>query len=213
MKQKVLEVLKPLVASKGFKKAELEGLADLIAKNLTDASTDEEINNAVSGVLPYADLMQKIGNRYAADIEKKYEGWKKPEDVNNPTPPKPPTPPTNEEHKALTAEEIQKLIAEGIANGLKPYQEREEKNRLQALLFANEKVKTMPESFRSRYTLDKEENLDTLAAQMEADYASLKQELLKSGEFATPPTSGGGQGSSDDLIAALQAMGAKATKK
>ena len=45
-------------------------LAELIAKNLDDASTDEEINNAVSGILPYAELMQKIGNRYAADIEK-----------------------------------------------------------------------------------------------------------------------------------------------
>ena len=56
MKQKVLDILKPLVASKGFKRTELEGLAELIAKILDDASTDEEINNAVSGILPYAEL-------------------------------------------------------------------------------------------------------------------------------------------------------------
>lgn len=211
MKQKVLDVLKPLVASKGFKRAELEGLADIIAKNLTEESTEDEINNAVSGILPYAELMQKIGNRYAADVEKKYEGWVKPEENKPATPPEPPV--REEQPKGLTTEEIQKLIADGIANGLKPYQEREEKNRLQNLLFANEKVKSMPESFRSHYTLDKEENLDSLAAKMEADYANLKQELLKNGEFATPPTSGGGLGSSDDLIAALQAMGAKADKK
>ena len=208
MKQKVLDILKPLVASKGFKRTELEGLAELIAKNLDDASTDEEINNAVSGILPYAELMQKIGNRYAADIEKKYEGWVKPTSTQEP-----PAPPVDDKQpKGLTAEEIQDLIAEGIANGLKPYQEREEKNRLQNLLFSNEKVKSIPESFRSRYTLDKEENLDALATQMENDYANLKQELLKSGQFAEPPATGGG-GNSDDLIAAFKGMSERAQKK
>lgn len=208
MKQKVLDILKPLVASKGFKRTELEGLAELIAKNLDDASTDEEINNAVSGILPYAELMQKIGNRYAADIEKKYEGWVKPTPTQEP-----PAPPVDDKQpKGLTAEEIQALIAEGIANGLKPYQEREEKNRLQNLLFSNEKVKSIPESFRSRYTLDKEENLDALATQMENDYANLKQELLKSGQFAEPPATGGG-GNSDDLIAAFKGMSERAQKK
>lgn len=210
MKQKVLDILKPLVASKGFKRTELEGLAELIAKNLDDASTDEEINNAVSGILPYAELMQKIGNRYAADIEKKYEGWVKPGEKKPDTPPE--TPMKEEQPKSLTAEEIQKLIADGIANGLKPYQEREEKNRLQNLLFSNEKVKSIPESFRSRYTLDKEENLDALATQMENDYANLKQELLKSGQFAEPPATGGG-GNSDDLIAAFKGMSERAQKK
>lgn len=210
MKQKVLDILKPLVASKGFKRTELEGLAELIAKNLDDASTDEEINNAVSGILPYAELMQKIGNRYAADIEKKYEGWVKPGEKEPDTPPKATT--KEEQPKSLTAEEIQALIAEGIANGLKPYQEREEKNRLQNLLFSNEKVKSIPESFRSRYTLDKEENLDALATQMENDYANLKQELLKSGQFAEPPATGGG-GNSDDLIAAFKGMSERAQKK
>lgn len=211
MKEKVLAILKPLVASKGFKKTELEGLADIVAKNLTDASTDEEINNAVSGVLPYADLMQAVGNRYVSEIEKKYEGWIDPK-KNPPTPPTPPAPPV-EDKKAPTMEEIQKMIQDGINAGLKPYREKEESERLRSILYANDKVKSIPESFRSRYTLDKEENLDTLASQMETDYAALKQELLKSGEFAAPPSGGGGAGSSDDLIAALQAMGAKASQK
>lgn len=211
MKEKVLAILKPLVASKGFKKTELEGLADIVAKNLTDASTDEEINNAVSGVLPYADLMQAVGNRYVTETEKKYEGWIDPK-KNTPTPPTPPAPPKDDK-KMPTLEEIQKLIQDGIDAGLKPYREREESERLRSILYANEKVKAIPESFRSRYTLDKEENLETLASQMENDYATLKQELLKSGEFAAPPSGGGGAGSSDDLIAALQAMGAKASQK
>lgn len=211
MKEKVLAILKPLVASKGFKKTELEGLADIVAKNLTDASTDEEINNAVSGVLPYADLMQAVGNRYVSEIEKKYEGWIDPK-KNPPVLSTPPTPPADEP-KALTLEEVQKMIQDGISAGLKPFREREESERLRSILYANEKVRAIPESFRSRYTLDKEENLETLASQMENDYATLKQELLKSGEFAAPPSSGGGAGSSDDLIAALQAMGAKASQK
>ena len=60
MKGKVLTILKPLLASKGFSKEELESLAEIAAKNLTEASTEEEINNAASGIIPYADVMQKV---------------------------------------------------------------------------------------------------------------------------------------------------------
>ena len=212
MKEKVLAVLKPMLASKGFKKQELEGLADIVAKNLKDDSTEEEINNAAIGIVPYAELMQKVGNRYASEIEKKYEGYVKPStDKDEPDIKKEePLDKNNQTSQSLTQEQIQKMIADGIAEGLKPYREKEERTRLQSLLYANEKVKSVPESFRSRYTLDKEDNLEALAAQIETDYASLKQELLKSGEFTAPPQKGAEGGDNDDLISALKAMGEKA---
>lgn len=208
MKEKVLNLLKPLLASKGFSKEELEGLADIATKNLTDASTEEEINNVVNGIVPYADMMQKVGNRYASTVEKKYEGWVKPKD--EPTPPAPKEEPKPSENQGLSAEDIQKLVDEKVQAILKPYQERDEKQRLQNLLYSNDKVKAIPEVFRNKYSLDKEENLDTVVTQMETDYAALKQSLVTSGEFAAPPSSGSGAGDSDDLISTLQAMGAKA---
>lgn len=204
MKEKVLNLLKPLLAAKGFNKEELEGLADIASKNLTDASTEEEINNVVSGIVPYADMMQRVGNRYASTVEKKYEGWVKPQETTDTTGQKP------VEQTGMTPEDIQKLVDEKVQAVLKPYQERDERQRLQNLLYSNDKVKSIPEIFRSKYSLEKEEDLDTVVAQIETDYAALKQSLVTSGEFAAPPASGNGTGDSDDLISALTQMGSKA---
>lgn len=198
-------MLKPMLASKGFSKEELEGLAAIAAQNLTEASTEEEINNAVGGVVPYAEMMQKVANRMVTSVESKYKGWVKPTDVE----------PKSKTHEPIvepkpaspTMEEIQKLISDGIAEGLRPYREKEERNRLQSILNSHDKVKSVPESFRSRYSLEKEEDLETVASQVESDFASLKQELLKSGEFTAPPQGGGGAGESDDLIQRLHDMG------
>lgn len=207
MKQKVLSLLKPLLASKGFSKEELEGLAGIAATNLNEASTEEEINNAISGVVPYAEMMQRVANRMVSTVEAKYKGWVDPTKVE----PKP-TEPT-EPKPTLSMEDIQKLIAdrvsEGIEAGLRPIREKEEKQRLQSILYAHEKVKSVPEAFRSKYTLDSEDNLEVVASQMENDYTALRQELIKSGEFATPPQQGGMVGESDDLIQKLQNMGGK----
>lgn len=211
MKQKVLSLLKPLLASKGFNKEELEGLATIVAANLNEASTEEEINNAIGGVVPYADMMQKVANRMVSGVEAKYKGWVDPSKLEpKPAEPKPaePTPVKQVEEKPLlTAEAIQKMISDGIEAGLRPYREKEEKQRLQTILNSHDKVKSIPESFRSRYSLEKEEDLEAVASQVELDFTSLKQELIKSGEFTAPPQGGSAVGDSDDLIQRLQEMG------
>ena len=203
MKQKVLSLLKPLLASKGFSKEELEGLATIAAQNLNEASTDEDVNNAVSGVVPFADMMQRVANRMVSTVEAKYKGWVDPSKVE----------PTPEPKPAISMDDIQKMIAErvseGIEAGLRPIREKEEKQRLQSILYAHEKVKSVPEAFRSKYTLDSEDNLEVVASQMENDYTALRQELIKSGEFATPPQQGGMVGETDDLIQQFQKMGSK----
>lgn len=206
MKQKVLSLLKPLLASKGFNKEELEGLATIVAANLNEASTEEEINNAIGGVVPYADMMQKVANRMVSGVEAKYKGWVDPSKVE-PKPVEPAPVEKVEEKPLLTAEAIQKMISDGIEAGLRPYREKEEKQRLQTILNSHDKVKSIPESFRSRYSLEKEEDLEAVASQVELDFTSLKQELIKSGEFTTPPQGGSAVGDSDDLIQRLQEMG------
>jgi len=71
MKNKLLLVLKPKLANKGFSQKTLEGLAGILAPNLTEESTDEEINTAIDGVMPYAELMQAENTRYANEIKGK----------------------------------------------------------------------------------------------------------------------------------------------
>lgn len=218
MEKKLFNVLKPLVADKGLSKEEIEGLAKIYAKNLTETSTDEEINNVANGIIPIADMMQKTGNRLATSVETKYKGYVDPatlekynewlKEQGKPIVPPTPAPPAQ---PTLTAEDISKMIQESIAASLRPMQEQQEKARLSSLLSAHEKVKSIPQAFRSRYTLDKEEDLESVASQMESDYAELKQQLIRDGVFQKAPEKA--NENIDDDIQALQDMVTAAQKQ
>lgn len=203
MKQKVLKAIKPLLSSKGLSEQELESLAEIAAKNLTETSTDEEIQNVCNGLIPYADVMQRMSNRMVTAAVKKFEGWVDPKTIE--PEPQPQPKPEPQPKPGLTQEEIQKLIADGIAAGLKPFQEANERQRLSSMLNSHEKVKGIPEAFRAHYVLEKEEDLESMATRMESDYTAVKQSLIQSGEFAPAPQ-GSKTGDTDDLIERLHQM-------
>lgn len=71
MKHKLILMLKTLFASKGFSQKTLEGLADILVPNLTEESTDDEIKTAVTGIEPYANLMQSEVTRVANEVANK----------------------------------------------------------------------------------------------------------------------------------------------
>ena len=63
MKNKLVLMLKTLFASKGFSQKALEGLADYLAPNLTEESTDADLTAAIETIKPMTDLMQSEINR------------------------------------------------------------------------------------------------------------------------------------------------------
>lgn len=206
IKEKVLASCKTSFAKYGLKKDELARLVDQIVagRGLTDESTDENVTEAITAVEPYVGMMQAAFNRAVSETAKKYEGWVDPKAT--PTPPVPPTTET-----PLTAEAVAKMIAEvkndqqkavneAVAAALAPYKEREERTRLAALLQSNEKLKNVPEVFRSRYQLDKEENLDSVVEQINNDFTTMKQALVADGTFVSAPTTSTPQSEQDDFI-------------
>ena len=197
MKKKLIQVLKTLYASKGFKANELEELADVLSSSLKEDSTDEEINNVANGAESYVNMLQKVGNRYASAIEEKYKGYVKPntieEDKTKPI-----------EENSLTKEAIAKLISEGIAEAIKPIQQQRESERLSRVLSDNEKLKGIPAKFISRYKLEKEEDLDNVASQIAQDYADERKAILESLGIAEPPTSGGDADSDEGFVKLMQ---------
>lgn len=217
IKEKVLTSCKTSFAKYGLKKDELAKLVDQIvaSRGLTDESTDENVTEAITAVEPYVSMMQSSFNRAVSETTKKYEGWVDPK--ANPTPqttaPAPPVPPTTE--TPLTAEAVAKMIAEvkndqqkavneAVAAALAPYKEREERTRLAALLQSNEKLKNVPEVFRSRYQLDKEENLDSVVEQINNDFTTMKQALVADGTFVSAPTTSTPQSEQDDFIKRME---------
>lgn len=226
IKEKVLASCKTSFAKYGLKKDELAKLVDQIVagRGLTDESTDEDITEAITAVEPYVGMMQAAFNRAVSETTKKYEGWVDPKAT--PTPPTktpaPPVPPTTE--APLTAEAVAKMIAEvkndqqkavneAVAAALAPYKEREERTRLAALLQSNEKLKNVPEVFRSRYQLDKEENLDSVVEQINNDFTTMKQALVADGTFVSAPKTSTPQSEQDDFIKRMEGFAQRNTPK
>ena len=210
IKEKVLASCKTSFAKYGLKKDELAKLVDQIVagRGLTDESTDENVTEAITAVEPYVGMMQAAFNRAVSETAKKYEGWVDPKAT-----PTPPVPPATE--NPLTAEAVAKMIAEvkndqqkavneAVAAALAPYKEREERARLAALLQSNEKLKNVPEVFRSRYQLDKEENLDSVVEQINNDFTTMKQALVADGTFVSAPTTSTPQSEQDDFIKRME---------
>lgn len=197
MKKKLIQVLKTLYASKGFKANELEELADVLSSSLKEDSTDEEISNVANGAASYVNMLQKVGNRYASAIEEKYKGYVKPNATGEGN-----TKPVEE--NSLTKEAIAKLISEGIAEAIKPIQQQRESERLSQVLSSNEKLKGIPAKFISRYKLEKEEDLDNVASQIAQDYADERKAILESLGIAEPPTSGGDADSDEGFVKLMQ---------
>lgn len=213
IKEKVLASAKTSFAKYGLKKDELSKLVDQIvaSRGLTDESKDEDVTSAIMAVEPFVGMMQSSFNRAVSETTKKFDGWIDPN--NKPTPPFPPTPPVPP--TGLTQEQVQQMIAEAtkgnqkaindaVAAAIAPYKEKEERARLNDLFGKSEKLKDIPQQFRSRYQLDKEENLETLAQQCADDWTALKQSLVASGSFVEAPKATSKEDEQNDFIKKMQ---------
>jgi hypothetical protein len=210
IKDRVLSSAKTSFAKYGLKKDELSKLVDLIiaSRGLTDESKDENVTSAITAVEPYVGMMQSSFNRAVSETTKKFDGWIDPNDPNNkPTPLVPPTGLTQEQVQQMIAEASannQKAISDAVAQALAPYKEREEKARLMSLLQGNEKLKDIPEIFRTRYQLDKEENLDATVQKIVDEWTALKQGLVSSGQYVEAPKATSKADEQNDFIKAMQ---------
>lgn len=210
IKEKVLASAKTSFAKYGLKKDELSKLVDLIvaSRGLTDESKDEDVTSAITAVEPYVGMMQSSFNRAVSETTKKFDGWIDPNDPNHkPTPPVPPTGLTQEQVQQMIAEatkSTQKAVSEAVAAAIAPYKEKEERARLDDLFGKSEKLKDVPQQFRSRYQLDKEENLETLAQQCADDWTALKQSLVANGNFVEAPKATSPEDEQNDFITKMQ---------
>ena len=216
IKEKVLASAKTSFAKYGLKKDELSKLVDLIvaSRGLTDESKDEDVTSAISAVEPYVGMMQSSFNRAVSETTKKFEGWIDPNDPNHkptltvpPTNPVPSTGLTQEQVQQMIAEatkSTQKAVSEAVAAAIAPYKEKEERARLDDLFSKSEKLKDVPPQFRSRYQLDKEENLETLAQQCADEWTAFKQSLVANGIFVEAPKATSPEDEQNDFIKKMQ---------
>lgn len=209
MNKKVFNALKTLYADKGLSQTELEELAGIVGQNLSEDASEDDINNAASGVSAYVNIMQKFGNRCASAVENKYKGYVKPETTEQEK--KKPERPTPD--NVLTEERVAEMLRTGIDEALKPYKEREERQRLNGILAGQDKLKGIPSKFVGRYNLEKEEDAALLASQIEQDYAEERKAILSSLGLADIPLGNGGEPDSDEDFAKKMQDAQKALAK
>ena len=213
IKDRVLSSCKTSFAKYGLKKDELSKLVDQIvaSRGLTDESKDEDVTTAISAVEPYVGMMQSAFNRAVSETSKKYEGWIDPNDPKKQIQPTvPQVPPTGgltqeqvQQMIAAAAESNQKAISDAVAAALAPFKEKEQKAYLTNILQGNDKLKDIPEQFRSRYQLDKEENLDTTVQRIVDDWTGLRQTLVASGQFVEAPKASTKEDEQSDFAKAM----------
>lgn len=209
--ERVLAKMKTSYAKYGFKKEELTDLAKLISKNLKDESTDEDIDTTLTANEGFAQMMQSVYNRGISETNTKYKDYiPKPKETTPPPTQTPPAPKPSEQ--SFTLDDVKKLAQSMVDDALKPYKEREERNRLQTLLQGNEKLKSIPKIFRERYHLEKEEDADKVADQIVSDYTALTQEQVRGGKFVEAPKEGGGAGSGDEDFRKMMEQSANRVK-
>lgn len=205
MNKKVFNALKTLYADKGLGQTELEELAGIVGQNLSEDASEDDINNAASGVSAYVDIMQKVGNRYASAIEAKYKGYVKPESTEQ----EKKKPEQSTPNNLLTEERVAEMLREA----LQPFKEKEERQRLNGILAGQEKLKGIPSKFVGRYNLEKEEDAASLASQIEQDYAEERKAILSSLGLADIPLGNDGEPDSDEDFAKKMQDAQKALAK
>lgn len=216
IKTRVLALAKTNYAKFGFKKQELEQLSGLVAANLTDESSDDDIRNALAAAEGYAQMMQTVYNRGVSETSDKFKDYVKPDP--KPTDPPKPDPKPVDPGKSMTMEDVQRMIQEAnktkaeeiqaaVDKAVAPFLEREKATRLKNLLQGHEKLKTIPDVFKSNYRLEKEEDLDDVVAKIEQDWASTKQALVNSGQFVEAPEKSDPESETDDFVKMMKGFG------
>jgi hypothetical protein len=187
MREKILAKLKAKFS--GLPIAFLGLFADKMATTVTE---EDKIDGAIATLdtlpVPLPDLAadwQKEGDRRVADAKKEW-------DKKNPKPPGPgkTDPPTNEPPET----DPNKILLQTVQNLAKQVEEMRTHTTQKTLaekLHAKLAEKKIPLVYAKGRIPEKEEDIETLVAEIEADHQAVKQDLINQGfSQQTPPVGG-----------------------
>jgi len=184
MREKLLAKLKAQYP--GLPNELLGLLADCgVAKVTEESQIEGYVTELESLPIAVADLLQRHGDKRVTDAEKKWkEESKKPEEKKVEEAKKP-----EDDLKAFFLEKFTELDAK--INGVTAQKKAESaKEKLEKVLAE----KGIPSVFALGRTVEKEEDVDALVAQIEPAYAAYKQEQIDKGLMTATAPAGGDKG-------------------
>lgn len=192
MKTKVLQALKPKVASLGFTKEELEGVATQLAENIQEDATEEQIAEKVDSVIPYLKLSQSAVTRIV-NAKKKDEKQPKAPEVSKTTETEEGADPEDKFEKLLKVIEAQNAKIDALVN--------KDVTETRRSLYAS-KLKELPEVEQKsrlrlfdRMTFKDNDDFEQFISETEEETAELVKEFSKREVSAMGKPLRGGKGS------------------
>lgn len=184
MKEKILQLLRAKFP--GTPTIVIDRVADHLSQTVTEES---QLETAIAGVEPlvtsFATILQSETDRRVTDAQKKaLEAFRakhgldengKP--IQNPNPN--PTPGGGDDKLAKELEEMRKR--------LDGYEAKEKAGMLHNSLKSKLAEKKIPDTFIKGRTVESEEQIDAVLAEIEADYTSVKQHLINEGVVGDAP--------------------------
>ncbi len=196
MKTKVIERLKPKAASLGFTKKELEGVTDIIVRNLQEDASDESVDEEIDKALQFLEISQSMANRVInANITK----TKQPKGEDN-TSPDNATQQNDEPDWFRKYREQQEQRLQQLENAKISESRRERFEKSLSGLLPKQKEDRLKDF--DRMTFKDEEDFLTYLEDKSAMVSEINQELANEGlsKMSAPPAGTSAKSSTDEFI-------------
>lgn len=212
MKTKVLQTLKPKVASLGFTKEELESVVETISGTLQEDASEEQINAQVDAVIPYLKLSQSAVTRIV-NAKKKEEPPKAPKASTTTKEAEEGAEPEDKFEKLLKVIEAQNEKIDALVNKDVKTSRRE--------VYVS-KLKDLPEAIQKsklkdfdRMNFKDQDDFDSFIQEAETDIPVIKQALADSelSEMEKPFLGKKNQNDEEAFIEMMKSMNSKEEEK
>lgn len=212
MKTKVLQTLKPKVASLGFTKEELESVVETISGTLQEDASEEQINAQVDAVIPYLKLSQSAVTRIV-NAKKKEELPKAPKASTTTKEADEGAEPEDKFEKLLKVIEAQNEKIDALVNKDVKTSRRE--------VYVS-KLKDLPEAIQKsklkdfdRMNFKDQDDFDSFIQEAETDIPVIKQAIADSelSEMEKPFLGKKNQNDEEAFIEMMKSMNSKEEEK
>jgi len=188
MKEKILTALKTKYKDLGFGEKAFEGVADYLAKTVTE---EDKIETAIGGVETLLKSFQSEGDRRASELQKT---TKELQDEIKALKEKKAEP--KEQGKPDYDSEIQTLKQK-----LEGLEKLDKQREARALLKERAKEKKIPNVLIENIQVDSIDKVDEIVSEMEKKASILRQELINQDLGGEPPKKSSGPGGNKEQIA------------
>lgn len=188
MKEKILAVLKTKYS--GVQSLVLDRIAEHLATTVTEEANIETAISGVGGLIPvFSQILQSEGDRRATDAQKTaITNYEKQHNLKEGKPLVAP--------KVDDPNDISALVSKAVEAAVKPLQEelqvfkkKGSTEELTSKLKVKLAEKKIPEVFIKGRTIESEEQINTVLAEIEADFNTTKQHLVNDGVVVEKPVS------------------------